>query len=156
MTTRHAGIDPGVSGAIAILRATTLVAVHDMPLITDRSGRRRPSAAGLAELLRQADLDQVIIEHVSAAPVAGRRQGTQSMFSFGRGLGVIEGVTQALGIPLALVTPAAWKARAGLLRHPKDYARTVALQLYPQAPLHRKRDIGRADAILIARYGRSP
>lgn len=153
------GIDPGVTGAIAALddpgdgRPPALLAVHDMPTVTDPTGRQRVSAAGLAALLRSLAPDSVLVEQVGAAPVAGRRQGAQSMFNFGRSLGVIEGVTQTLGLPLRFVHPTAWKTRAGLIRRPKDVARTVALQLYPEAPLHRKADIGRADAILIARYG---
>ena len=156
-----AGIDPGVTGALAILddpgdgRPPALLAVHDLPTITDPGGpgRQRVSAAGLAALLRAGSIACVIVEQVGAAPVQGRRQGAQSMFNFGRGVGIIEGVTQTLGLPLHYVTPQAWKARAGLLRSPKDPARAKALQLYPDAPLHRKADGGRADAILIARYG---
>jgi crossover junction endodeoxyribonuclease RuvC len=77
------------------------------------------------------------------------------MFSFGCSFGVILGVLAALSIPLVLVRPQAWKKRAGLpgKRENKDAARTLAQQLYPLAELGRKKDIGRADAILIARFG---
>ena len=80
-------------------------------------------------------------------------QGVASMFNFGMGYGIIQGVVSALGIPYELVTPQSWKKRAGLIGKDKDNARTMAQQLYPDAPLGRKKDIGRADALLIARFG---
>ena len=109
-----------------------------------------------AVALRQADPDLVVLEQVNAMPGSGpgrRTMGAQSMFNFGRGFGVVEASVQALGLPLCFVAPATWKARAGLTRRPKDYARTLALQLYPRADLQRRADTGRADAILIARFG---
>ena len=50
---RHIGIDPGLSGAIAVLTDDTLQ-IHDMPVMTvDRNGKakRQVSANDLAELL---------------------------------------------------------------------------------------------------------
>jgi crossover junction endodeoxyribonuclease RuvC len=78
------------------------------------------------------------------------------MFSFGVSYGVVQGVLASLFIPYILVRPAEWKKRAGLIGAEKDKARTIAQQLYPQAELARKRDVGRADAILIARHGAKP
>ena len=80
-------------------------------------------------------------------------QGVSSMFGFGVSYGILQGVIASLGIPSVLVTPQRWKKAAGLMGKPKDYARTLAQRLYPAAELSRKKDIGRADAILIARYG---
>jgi crossover junction endodeoxyribonuclease RuvC len=75
------------------------------------------------------------------------------MFAFGESFGVIRGVVSALGMPLELVTPATWKRRFGLIGAEKDAARTKATELYPGIILARKKDVGRADALLIARYG---
>ena len=75
------------------------------------------------------------------------------MFSFGTSYGIVIGVLAALSIPMVLVSPQTWKANAGIRGKDKDYARTLAQQLYPGAELGRKKDIGRADAILIARFG---
>ncbi len=50
---KHIGIDPGLSGAIAVLTDDTLQ-IHDMPVMTvDRNGKakRQVSANELAELL---------------------------------------------------------------------------------------------------------
>ncbi len=79
-------------------------------------------------LLRHADPDLVVLEQVNAMPGTGPRRrtmGAQTMFNFGRGFGVVEATVQVLGLPLRFVAPATWKARAGLTRRPKDYARTV-------------------------------
>ena len=78
------------------------------------------------------------------------------MFNFGTSYGMVIGVAAALEMPLVLVRPAIWKKRAGVpgKSTDKDMARTIAQRLYPTAPLGRKKDVGRADAILIARYGR--
>jgi len=83
-------------------------------------------------------------------------QGVSSVFSFGKSAGIIEGILAAEKIPMVLVTPQKWKKRAGIIGKEKDAARTLALQLYPQIASHldRKKDVGRADALLIAHFGR--
>jgi crossover junction endodeoxyribonuclease RuvC len=145
------GIDPGLSGAVAVLGENLeLLDVFDMPTMALSKGKNCVNAAGLAAILR---IDQhpatAYLEDVHAMP----GQGVSGMFSFGRSLGVIEGVLATLGIPVVMVPPQTWKKRAGLQGAEKDKARTMAQRLYPGADLSRKKDIGRADAILIARYG---
>lgn len=153
------GIDPGVTGGLAFIEGKHLLGLHDMPVVTDADNKRRPSAPGIAALFHQYRPQTAVIEWVNAMPsVPGkdgkrRTMGAQSAFNFGRGFGVVEGTAQALGLEVQLVRPATWKARAGLRKQRKDYARTVALQLHPEADLHKKRDIGKADALLIAIFG---
>lgn len=145
------GIDPGISGAIAIIgdhRAAP--AVKDMPVMSKGTGKKQQvNAAELARMLASCAPSVVYVERVSAMP----EQGVVSMFAFGEAFGVIRGVLAAMNIPIELVTPQTWKRRFGLLGTEKDAARTKAIELYPTAPLARKKDIGRADALLIARYG---
>jgi crossover junction endodeoxyribonuclease RuvC len=144
------GIDPGLSGAVAILDdENNLWAVFDMPIMQASKTKRQVNPADLARIIKENCPDIVIIEAVHAM----KGQGVSSMFNFGKSAGVVEGVCAALGIPMMFVTPQKWKKRAGLIGKDKDMARTKAIQLYPDAPLARKKDIGRADAILIARYG---
>jgi crossover junction endodeoxyribonuclease RuvC len=145
------GIDPGLSGAIAFLDDNLeLIKVVDMPIMMIRKGKNQVNAAALAGLLKGLPVSAVAyLEQVSAMP----GQGVSGMFSFGTSYGIVQGVLAALGIPVVLVRPQAWKARAGLKGSEKDMARTLAIRLYPAAELSRKKDIGRADAILIARYG---
>jgi crossover junction endodeoxyribonuclease RuvC len=92
----------------------------------------------------------VYLERVSAMP----GQGVVSMFSFGRSYGAVEAAVSVLGYPLTYITPAVWKRSAGLIGGEKDASRGRVLDLYPDAGVTRKKDNGRADAILIARYGR--
>jgi crossover junction endodeoxyribonuclease RuvC len=79
------------------------------------------------------------------------------MFTMGRGLGTWEGVLAGLGIPYELVTPQRWKkALMDGMGKDKDASRLQAIRLFPAiaGQLARKKDDGRADALLIAEYGR--
>lgn len=149
------GIDPGLTGAIAVLGDGQFVDVFDMPTMgRGKAGRQSVNSAELARLLRAARSS--VGPHVSAVmeDVAARPgQGVTSMFRFGHGCGCVDGVLGALGIPVTRVTPSKWKASYGLLGAHKDASRGKAIDLYPMAPLGRKRDHGRADALLLARWG---
>ena len=147
------GIDPGAtSGAIAIVVDGQLLDVVDMPCADGII-----AASLLAIELREAalagldDRPDVIIERVHAMP----KQGVTSMFKFGRSLGVIEGVVATLGWPVEWVTPQMWKRHYGLIGKDKDAARLLALETWPEhaETFRRKKDVGRADAALIARWG---
>lgn len=146
------GIDPGLTGALALMLGDELMEVQDMPTMIRSQKHLQVNAAELAKILnswRQVENVVACLELVQAMP----GQGVTSMFGFGVSFGIVQGVLGALQIPIMLVTPQSWKKRAGLIGKDKDAARTLAQQLYPAAPLGRKLDIGRADAILIARFG---
>jgi len=159
------GIDPGVTGAIAALTENITV-VHDMPVF--QVGKKQQinpyelhkvlwgivSTVGLQPVnyfrgIKEPPGATIYLEQVAAMP----GQGVSSMFNFGVSFGIIQGVIASLGVPAVLVTPASWKRRAKLTGKPKDEARTLAQRLYPGIDLSRKKDVGRADAILIARFG---
>lgn len=156
-----AGIDPGVHGAIAILSADLerFEDVLDMPTITGRDGKLQVDAFSLHKCLVYYPVVRIYVEHVNAMPAIGRGErrtmGATSAFNFGRSFGSVEAAISIARKPVIYVRPATWKARAGLRGTPKDYARTAARNLYPHAAEHlnRVKDGGRADAILIARYG---
>ena len=147
------GIDPGLTGGIAILdsRNKELIRVEDMPIIPE-GGKKKVSGHGLMKIIggyTRQDVQMVYLEKVGARP----GQGVVSMFNFGRSYGAIESAVSVLGFPLTYVTPQRWKRSAGLVGSPKDASRGKVLDLYPEADVHRKKDNGRADAVLIARYG---
>lgn len=146
-----AGIDPGISGAIAIIDTAggEILLADDLPLLKTQKGNNELNIPEIAATLRGYRIGEVKLEQVHAMP----KQGVTSSFNFGRSYGALQAIVQTIGIPITLVTPQAWKKAAGILRTDKDYARTRALQLYPDADLARKKDIGKADAILIARFG---
>lgn len=137
----HVGIDPGKTGAIAILDGDALVAVHDMPVVDGQV------SAALVALLVGQRLEHATVERVSARP----GQGVSSTFSFGLSAGVVHGVFGALRIPVDIVTPVAWK-RHFRLGADKDESRARAIERWPQhaGQFARKRDDGRAEAALIA------
>lgn len=145
-----AGIDIGISGALAFLDGMELKAVHDMPVGKTAGGKSVVISSQLRRIFDEVRPDMTYIENVHAMP----KQGVSSVFSFGRSLGNIEGALGVLGIPFTYVEPTVWKRRYGLIGSEKDAARTTAARLFPIAPLARKKDIGRADAILIANWGR--
>lgn len=149
------GIDPGLTGAVCFLGTDTgNVMFFDMPVVTKAVGKgQQVSAQGLADVIKRAGTVAVCcVEAVHAMP----KQGVSSMFSFGRTAGVIDGILAALSIPTKHIRPDAWKRPLGLVKADKDAARLLAMNLYPQCAgeLSRKKDIGRADALLIAHYGR--
>ena len=141
------GIDPGQTGAVAILHGTTgaLIAVEDMPVID-----KRINAAALGDLLDPEIGAMVVVEAVHAMP----KQGVSSSFNFGHSLGVIHGVIGALALPQCNVTPQEWKKHHRLIGTAKGGSRQRATELYPaHASLFaRVKDDGRADAVLIARW----
>ncbi len=146
------GIDPGLDGAVAILGAD--VRVYDTP--TCQVGRReyiaQEMSALLAPLLEDGPV-YVTLELVHAMP----GQGVTSMWRMGYGSGLWEGILAALGVSYERVAPQTWK-RAMLrdMARDKDAARLKAMQLFPQlaGQLSRKKDHGRAEALLLAEYGR--
>lgn len=145
------GIDPGASGAIVVLdEKHNLIEWELMPTMAVGSATR-VNAAALAAYLRTFDAPRAFLENVGAMP----GQGVTSMFAFGHAAGVAAGVLAALEIPTTLVTPQAWKKRAGLIGTEKDAARTRAIQLWPGwRDLDRKgKGQALADAALIARFG---
>jgi crossover junction endodeoxyribonuclease RuvC len=91
-----------------------------------------------------------VIEEAQAMP----GQGVRSMFTIGVGFGVWLGLLATLDIPYTRVRPSVWKPSMGLRGQDKEAARLRAQQLFPQADLRHKRDHGKAEALLLAEYGR--
>lgn len=154
---RILGIDPGTTGALALLEAGRFVDVADMPVIvrSSRGKKQQVNAAEFAALVRAWVPDAAVVELVQAMPRVGSKagMGAASAFNFGESAGVVRGVLSALMLETHYVTPQSWKKRAGLKGSDKEASRLKAVQLWPEAPLGRKKDQGRAEALLIARYG---
>lgn len=149
------GIDPGLSGAFAIVGEDG-VTVSDMPTFTIKRGKQRRSL-DLDALVRSLQLstvwgiDLAVIEEVHAMPAQGVVTTGQLMEAYG----AVKGIVAALGIPRVLVPPAVWK-QALRVSADKDSSRERASQL---APAHAhlwpaKKDHGRAEAFLLAIYGK--
>jgi crossover junction endodeoxyribonuclease RuvC len=145
------GLDPGLSGAIVAILPDG-IEFHDMPVLTVK-GKQTLDYAGLAHILRRyPSRGEVMaaIELVGAMP----GQGVSSMFKFGQCYGAVLATMASLQIPYQTVTPPVWKRTYRLVGCEKDESRARALELFPAAVEHlkRKKDHGRADALLLAEY----
>ena len=152
---RIIGIDPGLSGGIAILDNSKVIELFDMPVMPDgKKNKRQLNSALLVKLIKDniKNLEDtvMVVEQVNAMP----GQGVTSMFNFGQTFGAIKGICAALGIPIFLVRPAKWKKHFELINSSKDSSRTKAIEMYPSISeqLSKKKDVNKSDAILIARY----
>ena len=163
------GIDPGLTGAVAVLRWRDLICLGVNNIPTEArgvGGSKQIDVLALADLLNWTGRSLVLIERVRAMPPrAGdkkRQPGAQSMFNFGESFGVTWATALLSGHALQFVEPATWKRRSRLIGKPKAASLTQARDMFPEARgmlLHgrghgpKDAAIGRAEAILIARFG---
>ena len=152
---RIIGIDPGLSGAIAILDEKKVVSIFDMPVMSEgKKNKRQLNSAQLVSIMKEHKNNNeemaVVVEQVNAMP----GQGVTSMFNFGQSFGAIKGVCAALNLPIYFVRPSKWKKHFELINSAKDASRTKVIEMYPSLSnqLIRKKDVNKTDAILIARY----
>ena len=149
------GIDPGLSGAIAILENKQVITLIDMPVMAEgKKNKRQLNSAQLVSIIKENIKNNeevvVVVEQVNAMP----GQGVTSMFNFGQTFGAIKGVCAALDLPIFFVRPSRWKKYFELINSSKDSSRTKAIEMYPSISSHlsKKKDVNKSDAILIARF----
>jgi crossover junction endodeoxyribonuclease RuvC len=149
------GIDPGVSGAICVLKEGKILEVYEMPTMIDgKKNKRQVNGAEVTNIFLK-DLNneykaKVVVEHVTAMP----GQGVTSMFNFGQSFGVLKGICAALKLPIYFVRPVKWKKHFNLIKTNKDASRTKVIEIFPyiSSKISRKKDSNKADSILIAKY----
>ncbi len=149
------GIDPGLSGAIAILKENKVLGIFDMPVMAEgKKNKKQLNSAQLVNIIKDNINDKeeiaVVVEQVNAMP----GQGVTSMFNFGQTFGAIKGVCAALKLPIFFVRPSKWKKHFELINSSKDSSRTKVIEMYPSLSnqLSKKKDVNKSDAILIARF----
>ena len=149
------GIDPGLTGAIAIMQNKKVLDIIDMPVMAEgKKNKRQLNSAQLVSIIKKNiesnEEVAVVVEQVNAMP----GQGVTSMFNFGQTFGAIKGVCAALELPIFFVRPSKWKKYFELINASKDSSRTKAIEMYPSLSNHlaKKKDVNNSDAILIARY----
>ena len=151
------GIDPGISGAICFFENNSIVEVIDMPTMAEGKKNKRQVNGSqifneISTRIKNKDKRDVyvVIEHVSAMP----GQGVTSMFNFGQSLGVLKGICSAMRLSMYFVRPAKWKKYFNLIKTEKEASRTKAIEIFPEfsSNLSKKKDINKADAILIASF----
>ncbi len=156
-----AGVDPGLSGAIAFLDtvANRIVAVYDLPLCDSPAGQAELDQELFAEVLERHNPRLVVLEHVQGFG------GVSSAFKLGQCYGSIIVQTLASRFRLERVRPQVWQGTIFPLHlDPSDYDTKAAsifaaTQAHPEAdlkrgPRSRKPDHNRADAVCLAMFGR--
>lgn len=138
---RIIGIDPGATGALALIVNGHLQDVVDMP----ETGRL------LSDTIHAWNPDRVYLEDVHCNGL----NGSKANWSLGFWKGMVEGVVSSLRHPLVKMSPQEWKKLNGLIGKDKEASRFLARELYP---LHAdkfkfKKNVDRAEAALIARAG---
>jgi crossover junction endodeoxyribonuclease RuvC len=152
MTAAIVAVDPGLSGAIAVLDEDgELVELFDTPTVTTTTNRREISAAALAAILRKFPGTPAAVERVGPRP----GEGAVGAFAFGHGFGTVLACLATLGHPVRLVSPVSWKRWCAIPPGAdKQAAIGVAARMVPSAAsqLTLKKHDGRADALLIGLY----
>lgn len=164
-------VDIGITGAYAVMDGDSGALMHVTDLPTMWNGKKtarvktKLDGAGWAKELSEirskypdSEFWIAFLEPISSMPARNAEgktvQGIATTFSLGHSTGVVEGVLAAMKIPFQYVPPPTWKKHFKLLKAEKEASRTLAIQMYPAAPLNLKKHHNRADAVLIARYGR--
>lgn len=150
------GVDPGLSGAAAILnpdvtpRSGLRWNVIDLPVVGEGT-QRRINAPELRDFLMRFEPHHAFIELATVMP----KQGIASSGRYMRAVGAVEAIISALNIPITFITPQTWKKHYKLKGSDKEASRALALRLHPDASalLARKIDHNKAEAMLIAGYG---
>ena len=149
------GIDPGLSGAIAVLEDEVVLDIIDLPVMAEgKKNKRQLNSAQLSQYISKnvenIHKTSVVVEQVNAMP----GQGVTSMFNFGQTFGAIKGISATLKLPIYFVRPSKWKKHFDLINSSKDASRTKAIEIYPSLAekLSKKKDVNKSDAILIGRF----
>ena len=149
------GIDPGLSGAIAVMHDKKVINMYDMPVMAEgKKNKRQLNSSQLVNIIKEnineGEETIVVVEQVNAMP----GQGVTSMFNFGQTFGAIKGVCAALKLPIFFVRPSKWKKHFELINSSKDASRTKVIEMYPtlSGQLAKKRDVNKSDAVLIAKF----
>ena len=149
------GIDPGLSGAVAILKDNKVLNIFDMPVMSEgKKNKKQLNSAQLVNIIKDNTKNDVeiavVVEQVNAMP----GQGVTSMFNFGQTFGAIKGVCAALNLPIFFVRPSKWKKHFELINSSKDSSRTKVIEMYPSLSnqLTKKKVVNKSDAILIAKF----
>lgn len=137
------GIDPGATGAVAILREGLCYDIEDWD-------DEFVFSNALAEWKADYNIRIAVVEAQHSMP----KQGVASVFKFGVNYGMIRGVLAAHGIATELVPPATWQ-RAMLHNADGPDTKTRSLvsarRSFPGIQL-KKTQHGRSDALLMALY----
>src|SRR5262244_3367943 len=128
---RILGVDPGVSGGLAVVEITdgaapVLVECVDIPVV-GTNAKERVDVATIRNFIEQHKPIRALIERAQAMP----KQGASSGFKYGRAIGAIEAAVTLCSIPVEIVEPSAWKRFWKLPGKDKESGQQKRLSLFP-------------------------
>lgn len=158
------GIDPGLTGACAVMDHNGVRAVFDLPTM------QAPEVGPEAMIQRKIDgrtLCQLLLKHCPAdegkpyvilekvGTMGGKNNAVQTQGALLRTLGAIEAVIECLNYRVRYVAPQTWK-KLYMLKSAKAQSLETARKLHPEAAgdLARVKDHNRAEAVLLAHWGK--
>lgn len=156
-----AGIDPGLSGAIAIYDQETdrLVAVWDTPTVKMQIGggtRKRlnmPELRGMFDTLIVMDVKLICLERVQG--YGGKEQSASGAFQFGEVFGRMMTLAEEVS-PVDAPAPSVWKMREKVSTNEEAIVKKAEAEFPTFAHLFRGPKGGplhdRAEAAFLARY----
>lgn len=140
------GIDPGMTGGIAVLTGDGIIVAGFRMPIWEPGGRRMVNGKAVSDIFDQWPPGRIVIEAVHSMPA----QGVASTFTFGKAVGSVEALASSTGAQLFWVTPQKWKRRMQLSAD-KEHSTLLATALFGSDRLWRKKvENGIAEAALIA------
>ena len=154
------GIDPGLSGAIAVVnwQSLKIIAIKDLPTFKTKSKARKQGYLSHIDVHALAMLIDFYAKDTLAAvledPGAMPSQGLSSTFRFGQVCGQVHGVLAGNYLPSVLVKPQVWKPQMGLTPS-KNSSLERVMMLFPDSREYfsLKKHHDRAEAVLLAVYG---
>jgi Holliday junction resolvasome RuvABC endonuclease subunit len=140
------GVDPGaVSAAWGLIPPDMDGGVLSAVCAEVETAGKMVDARGFGRTVLRYRPTHAVVERVHSFP----GQGVSSSFRFGCGYGMILGVVHMAGLVVVDVSPTVWKKHFKL-GPDKEEARTLAIKRFPNASLSRKKDAGKAEALLMA------
>lgn len=153
-------IDPGIRGALALFGNDGRVSVQDMPIRAKQGNgkvRNEVDPKALQALLRRwvpADEKGLVVMEALNTFAGG---SVQTMGSLEATKAVIATVCELSGFDVAYVSPKTWQGFYGIRKTPssdtKEQSLKLARELYGKEFCPLQKHDGRADALLIGRYG---
>ena len=152
------GIDPGSSGAIAVLDSLN---PDSIALLDLKKHSIFEISSWLTSRYKNIEYEEEAIVKIWVEDIHSMYgMSARSNFGFGRNLGIALTISEMLtGVTPGMVAPKVWQKYIGVTAKGKAIKRQVAniaQYLYPQAELHGKKGgllDGRSDALMIAYYG---
>lgn len=153
------GCDPGVTGAICLLKAGQLLECEDIPVTANGmpTGKvtRWVDVLALDAMLQawsaRHDFARGFVSAAVERPIPMPSLPSTTTASSFDTFGAVRAVLGIRVGDVRAVVPKEWKGFFGLSPD-KDASRAMALKFYADAPVRRSKDHNRAEAVLIAHW----